>query len=863
MTKIFSLLIAMLLIPAFALATTDDAAASWSYDDTVTTDDSGNGYDGTVTGASHSTTGCQVGTGCYSFDGADDYISAGDALASSASANPVSVTVWVKGVTDDGDFEHVIGDGRTNTGGGIVISVDGQNNDLQLQASNAGGWDCPINLGGSTWSTLTDGNWHMIAGGHNGTNCWLSLDAGTITTAAITGTLLDGGEWTVGARHTDFANDFDGYADQAIVYDRFLKPSEIDELYNSGSGYDPYAAGPGGDDPWLISFDATNVVSDTGIVGFCINLTKASGFESICNTTSNVYYSNNVSELINITFWGNYSFFDQTTYQYNNSGADTVSFDTWGAWLSITARTLYLNNSVSGFNATNDQQFNTTATTPLMIKADQGANEVKLDVAGNYSLLINLTATDARATNNVIAYGVYDHLFKMNATDALSGSAVNDFTVELYNNTLGGSLANHTTSNGTYYVPSIQNYYYFFEIDAENYALANTTLQATNETTEYEFSLLPTNSLFLFFFDQTDNSVITENVTVTFDNNATSFQNTSDSGDMVATDLAVGTWTITADAPSYDESTYYVTMVNRTTQTLNVYLLNSSLSGETTFNVKDATTGNKIIGAIFTMYQLINGSYVSIGQETTDAFGIAFWTLMQGEDYQFIISADTYTTKAGNFTRTTDEYTIALSRDTASDFITYSDDFTYTYTPTASVLLPQQQNFTLTTSSPEGEINWFAVVVSVNDSVIGTTNITGSPSGGSAIASVNLSPWNRYTVTAKYYVKSNSFEYPFVITRNYYVYGATAGDYTFAGFMTYYGEDGLSPLSTPVRGVMLTIVAAVLAAIAAFFFGITAGAALAVLTFIVGAYFSWISTTVAIIVCVALVGGIIAKEVVF
>lgn len=68
-----SLLLAALPAAAAPITVTDGLVLHYSFD-TDAADQSGNGHDGTVVGATHLATGGHGGTGAYSFDGADDHI---------------------------------------------------------------------------------------------------------------------------------------------------------------------------------------------------------------------------------------------------------------------------------------------------------------------------------------------------------------------------------------------------------------------------------------------------------------------------------------------------------------------------------------------------------------------------------------------------------------------------------------------------------------------------------------------------------------------------------------------------------------------------------------------------------------------
>lgn len=272
------------------------------------------------------------------------------------------------------------------------------------------------------------------------------------------------------------------------------------------------------------------------------------------------------------------------------------------------------------------------------------------------------------------------------------------------------------------------------------------------------------------------------------------------------------------------------------------------------FTVKDAITTNTITGISVTMQQLISGSYVTIGQETSDAFGVVFFPLTQGESYQFITTGAGYVPKSGVFVRTQDAYTIILDQNNTQSFVNFDDYFSYRMQP--DVISLGVNSFNLTVSSPNGTMSWFAVVLRLNGTNT-TNNVTGSPSGGTAIVSANLTPYQGQTVTAYYYMRTAGIPSTLVLTRSWLIsIPNSTGNYTFSDFMTYYADDthGLDFYS---RGILLTLAAVILGAILGFVFGMGAAVIWASTVYIFGAMMGWIHPTIAIVVVGALLGSFI------
>ena len=94
----------------------------------------------------------------------------------------------------------------------------------------------------TTWgSPLSTGIWYHIYAEYNGSTdeVGISVDNGTLQTAAVTGTPNDfGASGNLGVGGFGPAGDFetDGRIDELGFYSRILTPAERGELYNSGSG---------------------------------------------------------------------------------------------------------------------------------------------------------------------------------------------------------------------------------------------------------------------------------------------------------------------------------------------------------------------------------------------------------------------------------------------------------------------------------------------------------------------------------------------------------------------------------------------------------------------------------------------------
>jgi len=456
------------------------------------------------------------------------------------------------------------------------------------------------------------------------------------------------------------------------------------------------------------------------------------------------------------------------------------------------------------------------------------------------------------------------------AWTAINAVNIDNFSISNFSISFtdGIIFGNDITSSGIVYVPfenSTFNLSIFDATDSNGIDYANATitdLVIASFLQNFTFNLSFTNSINISFFETFTTDPIFENVTVSFVGPGPSFVNSSNTSNMFVSNLSVGTWTLQASSPLFQSSTYFVTVSDRSTQNLDIFLLNSTLSGETTFTVKDRTTGDIIAGASFDMFQLVNGSFVSIGQQITDAFGVAFYGLVQGDDYQFIVTHPNFDTRIGNFTRTTDSYVVSLTREIGENFDSYLNSFSYFIQPLGGIALSNvSTNFSLTVSSPLGQMEYFSVDFSVNGNISNSTlidNVTTSPAGGIAIVTLDLGNFTG-TLIGTFTMKSVLFVDPLIVGRSWFVTNGTfdSSNFTFTDFMIFYGpqvdpvDDELSLMS---RVLLLTIAAVILGLSLSLFFGVD-GAILGVsLVYLGGSFYGWLHWSITIVVVTILLG---------
>ncbi len=202
-------------------------------------DESGNGNNGTVNGATLSENRFEDLNSAYSFDGIDDYISLGDQLQ----LKKITISLWINtsatkygasnsmgiirfreygyGISMNGSFA---GYGGTFTDiGKIYFALHSQNSEENVLFEHI-----------TNSNDYNDGNWHYLTMSYNGATSRVFIDAELIyenlsEPSEVKYNPLDLAIGRDGDHSSDY---FIGKIDDIRIYNRALTEAEIQELYN-------------------------------------------------------------------------------------------------------------------------------------------------------------------------------------------------------------------------------------------------------------------------------------------------------------------------------------------------------------------------------------------------------------------------------------------------------------------------------------------------------------------------------------------------------------------------------------------------------------------------------------------------------
>jgi len=216
-----------------ASAIPDSGISRWRFDEGsgTTATDSWGTNNGTINGASY-TTDAEIGTHALDFDGTDDYVDFGtpSILQDFISDNTFSVAMWVK-PRDLGTLQTLFGN-RDNDGLLVRVQSDGSFG-AYIQVSGSADSASTSTLTADTYQHVTavrDGSgaagWTLYVDGSEDTTP--NLDQGA---SGVTGD----GEVLIGQQPAGANRQYDGIIDDPRVYDKSLSPTEVSNLYNTGS----------------------------------------------------------------------------------------------------------------------------------------------------------------------------------------------------------------------------------------------------------------------------------------------------------------------------------------------------------------------------------------------------------------------------------------------------------------------------------------------------------------------------------------------------------------------------------------------------------------------------------------------------
>lgn len=193
----------------------------WSFDDNTASDNSGNGYDGTINGDVFAVLG--VGSTAMYFDGSSDYIEvAGSSELEQTEA--LTVTAWVKKPDNALQERFIISQHRSGDSSGYFLEA--WFNNFAFYIGDAGD---PLRI---ISSNQFDTCWHFVAGVYDSGDMKLYVDGLIEATGTVSVLSPSGENVQIGRGYPNIAP-WVGTIDEPRIYHCALSVSEIQELYEN------------------------------------------------------------------------------------------------------------------------------------------------------------------------------------------------------------------------------------------------------------------------------------------------------------------------------------------------------------------------------------------------------------------------------------------------------------------------------------------------------------------------------------------------------------------------------------------------------------------------------------------------------
>lgn len=242
--------------------------------------------------------------------------------------------------------------------------------------------------------------------------------------------------------------------------------------------------------------------------------------------------------------------------------------------------------------------------------------------------------------NNSYTYYVRNRI-NFSAIDGITSLAIQNFSI--YLNSINGTLIG-TTDYYYLLADNLTTDNFTFVIDATGYAYANYTINISNTSNTsygYVFTLYGSNSILFNIYDESTGLPINANNSIRFTSIYGEFTNyTGTNYTFFKQDLLPIEHSLLVSSYGYSPRTYTVTIGNKTTQVLNVYLaINTST---TIFTLYDTDTSELLDNVSVSMYRTINGSWTVIESKYSDISGRIQFTYLPSVNYKFYLSKSGY-----------------------------------------------------------------------------------------------------------------------------------------------------------------------------------------------------------------------------
>lgn len=537
-----------------------------------------------------------------------------------------------------------------------------------------------------------------------------------------------GGAWRmpdqISGQHEANPSEFEGKIDEVGYWTRPLSALEVSQINSSTIGY-PFTTA-------ILNFSVTATDQWNGSV-LNVSVWVDSVFQYTNLTVTTALLQNDTS-LHNITV-GATNYFNRTYLNYNVSSNLAASLHQAEVCFNASAKV-----SGAAITANNFTIGSTTRTSCFNVSA--GTYNVLAQKTGWYNKNQTFTVTALQNNTQTIVNLSYANL-TISAKDGTTNATLTGYslTIKSLNFT---TWVGETTTGATNYSFYLINGTYNVTIDVPAYELTNAQANITvNGNTNYTFTLYKENSVRIFIKDEITNAPILYNITARFTNNATTWENTTDTGELFVYNITPDIYTILFYGSGYSTRTYTITVGNRTTQTLTAYMLSSNYS--TTLTIKDVDSADILSNVSIGMYKLINSTWTVVESKYSDISGRAVFYYDPIGSYKFYLSLDGYTDYVFFLNPILfSAYDVYMTKTSILNASADYDKIAIIYAPT-SFQNNKATTFNFIISSPDGLLTEYGINITLpNTSKVGSVGVNAIGSQLSALVNItNASVFDR------------------------------------------------------------------------------------------------------------------------
>lgn len=671
-----------------------------------------------------------------------------------------------------------------------------------------GGVDSQWDDGSGLWTTYNDGQYHHFAlikqNGTTSGDVALYIDGAEITltetglasitnhnNAIDTNICIGTGDLSCSTSNMEIA------FDELMTWGVPLNLTEILYLNNSGFTGNTTPAAPTSTQFLITALDNYTSSSLNNLTAV---ITGVGTFSTINGTIITDLFKND-STLYEIIISSNQSggYFSKQ-YQNINVSSD-LEASLYQAELNLSAYTVVTNASITGANFSIG---NYKITPGQRFYLSAGSYNVTFSHPAYYnkSRVFTISALD-NLTQEI--FDVFNSLLNITVVDTRAGSTISSFSgYASY-----GSLTISGSTTSTYLqLGLLKGLTYNLSVSVPGYATPDPVSLLVNQNFQnYSFNTYTTNSLRIYIRDENTNSLITQNITMTFSSNTSEDLYYTNNGTFYIDNLNTTEYGIVFNGSGYSVRTYTITIGNGTSQQLTAYL--ASGTSTTLFTIKDQDTNVILPDVLSTMYRFINGSWKPVESKHSDITGKVQFSYLTNTNYKFFLSKseyDDYVFYLNPILFST--YSVGMTKSAAIDYEQDFDGVSIIYAPTF-FNYGNTTNFNWIISAPSGNlINYGYTLIYPG----GSSSQSGSNAIGDQLnSSITINSGTVFdTVQLNYFyetttagVRNFTFYYPIIFPQS--------GNYTFIN-----NRDETYGLGIFERTLVITLLVILIVGIASF-----------------------------------------------